>query len=182
MTTFYIYEVPGVKNGATNQWDKRSQQNFNAYGIMPVIVETMEGPNEPEFWQVVGDREWELADQNGYPKGTHYRVAKELRRRQGLVNVESGHMDRMRSSAHTPEAKAKQRRTWKENNNKVKFTNEHRREVNRKYRKLTFEQAQEIRAKYVPREYTAKMLAEEYGGVSISAIKCILQGITYKQP
>ncbi len=178
MTTFYIYEVPGVKNGATNQWDKRSQQNFNAYGIMPVIVETMEGPNEPEFWQVVGDREWELADQNGYPKGTHYRVAKELRRRQGLVNVESGHMDRMRSSAHTPEAKAKQRRTWKENNNKVKFTNEHRREVNRKYRKLTFEQAQEIRAKYIPFKYTHGMLAKEYNA-SIGVVKAICQGRTY---
>jgi len=79
MTTYYIYEVPGHKNGATNDWDKRSNENFETYGIQPILIETMEGPNEPEFWQIVGDREWELADQNGYPRGTHYRVAREKR-------------------------------------------------------------------------------------------------------
>ena len=78
-TIYYIYEVPGHKNGATMQWDKRSNQNFDKYGIRPVLIETMEGPNEPEFWQIVGDREWELADLNGYPRGTHYRVAREKR-------------------------------------------------------------------------------------------------------
>ena len=39
----------------------------------------MEGPNEPEFWQLVGDREWELADLYGYPRGTHYKFAREKR-------------------------------------------------------------------------------------------------------
>ena len=29
MTTYYIYEVSGIKNGATMDWDKRSAQNFN---------------------------------------------------------------------------------------------------------------------------------------------------------
>ena len=79
MVTYFIYEVPGHKNGATNQWEKRSRQNFNKYGVMPIVIETMEGPNEPEFWQIVGDREWELADQNGYPRGEHYRAARERR-------------------------------------------------------------------------------------------------------
>ena len=55
--TYYIYEVLGIKNGVTIEWDKRSQQNFDKYGIHPVLIETMEGPNEPEFWQIVGDRE-----------------------------------------------------------------------------------------------------------------------------
>lgn len=76
---YYIYEVPGHKNGATNDWDKRSQQNFEKYRIHPVVIETMEGPNTPEMWQIVGDREWELADINGYTRGTHYRVAREHR-------------------------------------------------------------------------------------------------------
>ena len=79
MKTFYIYEVIGHKNGATIEWDKRSRENFEKYGIMPILIETMEGPNEPEFWQIVGDREWELAEQNGYPKGEHYRSAREKR-------------------------------------------------------------------------------------------------------
>ena len=39
----------------------------------------MEGPNTPEMWQVVGDREWELADEYGYPRGVHYRIAREKR-------------------------------------------------------------------------------------------------------
>ena len=112
MTTYYIYEVPGHKNGATNDWDKRSGQNFEKYGIQPIVIETMEGPNTPEFWQVVGDREWELADLNGYPRGVHYRVAREKRpvwdcnptkecailggKVTGQKHVESGHLARVR--------------------------------------------------------------------------------------
>ena len=76
---YTIYEIPGHKNGATNDRIKRFRENFNKYQIEPILIETMEGPNTPEFWQVVGDREWELADLNGYPRGTHYRVAREKR-------------------------------------------------------------------------------------------------------
>ena len=72
MTTFYIYEVIGHKNGATMDWDNRCNYNFGMYGIQPILIETMEGPDIPEFWQIVGDREWELADLNGYRRGTHY--------------------------------------------------------------------------------------------------------------
>lgn len=79
MKTFYIYEVPGHKNGATNDLEKRFRENFEKYQIEPIIIETMEGPNTPEFWQVVGDREWYYADLNGYPRGTHYRLAREHR-------------------------------------------------------------------------------------------------------
>jgi hypothetical protein len=79
MTTFYIYEVPGHKNGATNDLEKRFRENFEKYQIEPIVIETMEGPNTPEFWQVVGDREWYYADLNGYPRGVHYRLALESR-------------------------------------------------------------------------------------------------------
>tara|TARA_R110000772_G_C12944626_1_gene401373 strand:- start:38 stop:517 length:480 start_codon:yes stop_codon:yes gene_type:complete len=72
MTTFYIYEVPGIKNGATKNWLSRSKSNFNRHQIQPIIIETIEGPDIEETWQVVGDREWELADLNGYPRGAHY--------------------------------------------------------------------------------------------------------------
>jgi len=93
---YYIYEVIGEKNGATVNWDKRSQENFDMYGIHPILIETMEGPDTPEMWQIVGDREWELADLNGYRKGTHYRVAREARIQAGILtgnkNRESGHI------------------------------------------------------------------------------------------
>ena len=77
--TFYIYEIVGRKVGATIQPETRNRENFNTWQIMPILIETMEGPDTPEFWQIVGDREWELADLNGYAKGTHYRIARERR-------------------------------------------------------------------------------------------------------
>tara|TARA_R110000796_G_scaffold167113_1_gene283942 strand:+ start:32 stop:526 length:495 start_codon:yes stop_codon:yes gene_type:complete len=69
---YYIYEVPTEKNGATKDWEERRAYNFEQYQIEPIIVETMEGPDTLEYWQVVGDREWYYADLNGYPRGTHY--------------------------------------------------------------------------------------------------------------
>ena len=72
MTTFYIYEIPGVKNGATKMWKRRTSKNIQKYGIQPILIETIEGPDNIDTWKLVGDREWELADQNGYPRGEHY--------------------------------------------------------------------------------------------------------------
>ena len=57
-------------------------------------------------------------------------------------------------------------------------------EMQQMYRKkdelriLTQEQAEEIRAKYVPRKYTMKMLGEEYG-VHLRTIDNIIRGLTY---
>jgi len=74
MQNYYIYHVPGIKIGATKEWNKRSRYNLDRYEIEPIILETMEGPDDIDFWQVVGDREWELADSYGYDRGTHYKV------------------------------------------------------------------------------------------------------------
>ena len=76
--TYYIYEVPGEKIGATKDWESRREYNFNEYQIEPIIVETMEGPDTEDMWQVVGDREWYYADLNGYTRGTHYKVIRIL--------------------------------------------------------------------------------------------------------
>ena len=46
-------------------------------------------------------------------------------------------------------------------------------------RKLTMEQAQEIRSKYVPWEYTISKLAKEYG-VSLMNVHGIIHNKTYK--
>ena len=72
MVTYYIYEIPGKKNGATKDWEGRGKWNFKHYGIEPILIETIEGPDEPDMWKIVGDREWELADANGYNRGEHY--------------------------------------------------------------------------------------------------------------
>ena len=46
-------------------------------------------------------------------------------------------------------------------------------------RKLTFDQAEEIRSKYMPYKYTLNTLADEYG-VSMRVIRMILNNITYQ--
>jgi|TARA_R110000744_G_scaffold312514_1_gene419885 hypothetical protein len=83
---YFLYRLTNStrqdKCGATISWDKRCRDNREFHGEQSIIteLETMEGPNTPEMWQVVGDREWELADQYGYPRGEHYRSAREKRR------------------------------------------------------------------------------------------------------
>ena len=47
-------------------------------------------------------------------------------------------------------------------------------------RKLSIEQAQQIRAKYIPRKYTIKKLAKEYG-VAVRVIQLILNNKTYNE-
>ena len=74
MTTYYIYEVPGAKIGATHQLKRRTKTNFNKYHADTIVLETYEMPDNEDSWQFIGDREWELADQYGYDRGKHYKV------------------------------------------------------------------------------------------------------------
>ena len=74
MVTYYIYEVPGVKVGATLNLNRRLKYNFEKYNVEPILLETLQGPDNEDMWRVVGDREWELADEKGYDRGEHYRV------------------------------------------------------------------------------------------------------------
>ena len=156
---FYIYEVKGIKNGCTTEWDIRSEQNFKRYNITPVIVETYEYPNTAEYWQIVGDREWELAELNGYPKGTHYRVAREKRivgsRIAGKIAVESGQLKSVCSMGGKTRC----------------ILN----------RKLTYEDAQTIREIYSPKEYSTRKLAKIYN-VSNITISRIINNKYYTQP
>jgi hypothetical protein len=85
MTTYYLYRLTNSlkfdKCGASSDFNKRCLDNREQHGAQCIItvIETMEGPNTPEMWQIVGDREWELADQYGYPRGVHYRITRESR-------------------------------------------------------------------------------------------------------
>ena len=53
------------------------------------------------------------------------------------------------------------------------------RNIEDRNRKLTQDQAEEIRSKYVPRKYSMMTLADEYA-VSYGSIKQIINGDTYK--
>ena len=173
---FYIYEIPGRKNGATIDFKGRSEYNFNKYNIQPILIETMEGPDVEEFWQVVGDREWELADLNGYDRGTHYRV---IRIRAaigqpraavlggyvtGRKHAESGHIQRLQKENCAAGGKVR----------------------GKQCRLLTFEQAQEIRSKYVKGSKnqhskvgpTQHELAKQFN-TTRTVIKGIVEGKTY---
>ena len=85
MRTFYIYHVPGYKVGATTSYIRRSAWNFRRYGVEPYIIDELELPDTPENWQIVGDLEWEYADEFGYDRGQHYAVT---RKNQRLITVE----------------------------------------------------------------------------------------------
>ena len=78
--TYYIYHILGFKIGATHDWTARTIKNkLNYPNSEMVLLETIEDDYNIEAWQRVGDREWELADEYGYPRGTHYRAAREKR-------------------------------------------------------------------------------------------------------
>jgi len=72
MKTFTIYHVPGHKVGATGNWPRRSKTNFKKYGVEPHIIEQLELSDTLENWQIVGDLEFEYADDLGYDRGLHY--------------------------------------------------------------------------------------------------------------
>lgn len=160
MKTYYIYEVPTQKNGATIDWNSRKEYNFNTYQIEPVIIETIEGEDNEDTWQIVGDREWYYADLNGYDRGTHYKVI----RTRGL----NGYLNESKRSKGFPI----------ESCIKGGLTNKGK--PNTASRSLTQKQAKEIRSKYIPRKYDQKTLAQEYG-VHVNTIKRIIKGTFYNE-
>ncbi len=157
--TYYIYEVAGEKIGATKNWNNRQFANRSKYGqdIIITIVETMEGPDTEEFWQVVGDREWELADQYGYDRGEHYLTA--------LQKLEG---NRVKFNSETGRAAALKVRNFV-NRGKTKSTWLHT---------LTHDEVINIRAKYIPRKYSQSRLAKEYN-VSQGTIYRIVNNLIY---
>jgi hypothetical protein len=153
-TTFYIYEIPGIKNGATKEWQKRSQENFEKYNITPVLIETLVYPDTPEYWQIVGDREFELADMNEYSKGTHYRIARERR-------ILSGRIAGAITGGHN-------------------YSHEARSKGGKAKRKLTMDQAIRIKELRATGNYTINKLAEMYN-VSSHPIRMIIKNYTYQE-
>ena len=62
MKTYYLYRLVNSlkfdKCGATVQWDQRLSDNIELHGEQCIItlLETMEGPNTPEYWQVAREK------------------------------------------------------------------------------------------------------------------------------
>jgi len=172
---YYIYEVPGEKNGATKDWETRRAYNFNEYQIEPIIVETMEGPDTKEMWKVVGDREWYYADLNGYERGKHY------------VEMMLMILSRTPESYANASKEGYQTESFKEHarSNFDKFNKASLIKAGTKSGKskrlITFDIAQEIRSKYIPHKYTTKMLSKEYN-IKETTIKALLQGRSYMTP
>tara|TARA_R110001606_G_scaffold214652_1_gene362501 strand:+ start:37 stop:549 length:513 start_codon:yes stop_codon:yes gene_type:complete len=151
MVTYFLYRLTNSltrdKCGATIQWDKRCKDNRVTHGDQCIIteLETMEGPDTPEMWQVVGDREWELADQYRYLRGEHYRIAREKR-----------------PNGMSKESSRKAQTTKVINNTIGNGGKIGGKKPSRWLRSLTFQQAQDIRSKYIPLKYHMGMLAKEY--------------------
>jgi len=182
MTIFYIYEVLGEKNGATKDWEARYTYNFNKYLIEPVVIETMEGPDTPEMWQIVGDREWELADLNGYPRGRHYLSLRVFQLKQNTPEARQKMSDVAIGRTHSEESKLKisisNKGKVRSEESKIKMSITNKGTTRKALRTLTFKQAEEIRFKYIPHKYSTYKLAKEYG-VSQRNIFQILNNLTY---
>ena len=91
--TYYIYHIPGIKIGCTNQLEKRmSDQGFTEWEILET---------HDDGW-LAGDREQELQKEYGLPvDDVHYMISLKNRRkftkqeasRGGLTNKRTGHLD-----------------------------------------------------------------------------------------
>ena len=145
---YYIYHIPGVKIGMTEDLEKRmSDQGFTEWEILETHTCIYEGSR----------RELELQAEYGLPIDAipYFKI----------VNISTPISTRKGGLGLV---------------NSDKFFNVCSR-GGKAGRKLTFEQAEEIRAKYVPRKYTAKMLAEEYG-VRFVTIRKIIYKESYITP
>ena len=163
--TYFLYRLQNSlkfdKCGATIDWDKRCRDNRTSHGDQCIIteLETMEGPDTPEFWQVVGDREWELADLYGYPRGTHYREAREKRILAGRKGGESRPV--YLNATHESRSKG----------GKQSMKNR---------RSISFETAEKIKKEYIPQKVTYRILGERYN-CSWNTVRHIIKGWSYKE-
>ena len=146
---YTIYHIPGIKIGCTDNVLRRiQQQGFTEYEVLETHTDIY----------LASNREIELQKEYGLPidKVPYYKVL-------NISNVHSCrkgamsliHSDKFKEVCSAGQAVAAKNR-----------------------RLITFQQAQEIRSKYVKFVYTKLMLAKEYN-VSIGSIEKILDNITY---
>jgi len=150
MKTYYIYHIVGVKIGVTvNIPHRMAEQGFTEWDILETHTDIYE----------VSDREIQLQKEYGLPvdKVPYW---KSVENRNNWVRTEEH--KRKISESTQGQTNGNQSQLGKPSHQ----------------RKLTFEQAEEIRAKYIPRKYGYAQLAEEYG-VFWTAIPPIIKNQTY---
>ena len=152
----YIYHVPGVKIGCTNNIDRRmSEQGFSEWEIL-------EQHADP---QAAGDREWELQDEYGFPRDTRHYTQILAMGEKGLANVQyenricfnSDHQKNASMAGHLA---------------KLKYGTYNK--IGKMKRKLSDDQVRDIRLKEIPQRAYAKKY-----NVSQRTITQIQKGITY---
>jgi hypothetical protein len=169
---YYIYEVPGVKIGCSEEPNRRvAKQGYTDYKIL----------EEHNCIYTASDRERELQKEKGYPVDKHpyWKVCQMATlegqskggRKTGRKNVESGHLSRIGKIAGRKAVESGQLASIRKIAKKAN-------------RQLTFGQAQEIRQKW-PLTTGGKIqrydqLGAEYN-VALSVISNIVKNKTYKE-
>jgi hypothetical protein len=161
--TYYIYLIPGVKIGCTMDLEKRmNDQGFTEWDIL------WQQKGNYEFGWVAGDKEKELQELYGLPiDKNHYMIARNARLKGTLkaveTNRERGHMQLI----STFESRS---RGGKKSGLKPKIH----------LRKLTYEQAEEIRKEYAIGNISQRELAKKYNS-NHTTISKIIKRILYNE-
>ena len=148
---YYIYHINGVKIGCTKELDKRMRdQGFTEWEIL----------EEHTDIYLASTRELELQAEFGLPiDDIPYYVSVNNRRKFTKEDMAKGGRNGGTNTSPIPGRASKG-------------------SPRKALRFLTFEQAEEIRSKYIPRKYSCQKLANEYG-VNINTIQSIVGGHTY---
>ena len=160
MVTYYIYHIPGIKIGCTKQLAIRmSQQGFTEWEILETHT---------DGW-LAGDREIELQKEYGLPVDTvHYMVSLQNRK---MWTKEEARIAGIKGGREAG-------RLAKESGQFIECAKAGGKVAGKMHRDLTFDQAQEIRAKYTGKRGEQSKLAKEYD-VTHSTIWLILKNKTY---
>ena len=173
---YYIYHIPGHKIGCTSDLQKRMQdQGFTTWEILEVHTDIYEASN----------REIELQKEYGLPvDAVQYWQSVKNRRKFTKEEMSRGGKNsiaQLRSKLNKEALSRGGRASRGKSKPWVKPSKLAQSNGGKAGRNLTFEQAEEIRSKYIPRKYTAKMLSNEYK-VSLTTIHKIIHRTSYTQP
>ena len=186
---YYIYEIPGVKIGCTENPKRRIEtvQGYTNYKILEQHTDIIEASR----------REIELQKQYGYKVDTtpYYKIY-EQSIKGGKKNVESGHIANLgrkygklagkknKESGHMATIQSLGKKIGGKIQGKKNKESGQIAALGKSKRKLTFEQAEEIREKFYKMDggkmERYNVLASQYN-VSNSAIRYIIQNKSYTE-
>lgn len=168
--TYTIYHIHGIKIGCTTDLIKRmADQGFTEWEIL------WQQEGDYEFGWTAGDIEKELQKQYGYKVDkNHYQKSREVRRQQGLINLETGHwksINQYKTLTKGQPITESQLRARK-SNNLIRSS-----AGGKTHRKLTIQQAEEI-IQLRKQGIYLKDIAKIYD-LTVSSISKIARGQSY---